>query len=137
MNSRERWKCALEHREPDRVPIHDSPWEATVERWRKEGLPPIEAGFSCLQPLEVKAGMDVRELKREYGDRLSFMGGIDVRLMRADDPNLIEKEIKDKFRVARKGGGYIYHSDHSIPHDVSFQQYKRVMELVRKYGRYD
>ena len=97
----------------------------------------IEAGFSCLQPLEVKAGMDVRELKRKYGDKLSFMGGIDVRLMRADDPNLIEKEIKDKFSVAKKGGGYIYHSDHSIPNDVSFQQYKRVMELVRQYGGYD
>lgn len=97
----------------------------------------IEAGFSCLQPLEVKAGMDVRELKRKYGDKLSFMGGIDVRLMRADDPNLIEKEIKEKFSVAKKGGGYIYHSDHSIPNDVSFEQYRRVMELVRQYGRYD
>lgn len=97
----------------------------------------IEAGFSCLQPLEVKAGMDVRELKREYGERLCFMGGIDVRLMRANDPNFIEKEIEDKFKVAKKGGGYIYHSDHSIPKDVSFQQYKRVMKLVRKYGRYN
>jgi len=96
----------------------------------------IEAGFSCLQPLEVKAGMDVRELKREYGDRLSFMGGIDVRLMSAENSDLIEEEVKSKFSIAKKGGGYIYHSDHSIPKDVSLKQYKRVMELVRKYGRY-
>ena len=96
----------------------------------------IEAGFSCLQPLEVKAGMDVRELKREYGDRLSFMGGIDVRLMGAQDSNLIEEEIKSKFSVVKKGGGYIYHSDHSVPHDVSLKQYERVVKLVKKYGKY-
>ena len=30
---------ALEHREPDRVPTHDNPWQATIDRWRTEGLP--------------------------------------------------------------------------------------------------
>ena len=39
MTSRERVKMALAHQEPDRVPIHDSPWKATVSRWHKEGLP--------------------------------------------------------------------------------------------------
>ena len=39
MNSRERVKLALEHKEPDRVPIHDNPWRATVDRWLSEGLP--------------------------------------------------------------------------------------------------
>ncbi len=96
----------------------------------------IEEGIDCLQPLEVKAGMDLIELKNKYGDKISFMGGIDVRLMSMEDPRPLEKEIKDKFEVAKQGGGYIYHSDHSIPKDVSFEQYKRVMELVQKYGKY-
>lgn len=96
----------------------------------------IEAGFDCLQPLEVKAGMDLRELKPLYGDRMAFMGGIDVRAMASDDPGLIEEEIRSKFEVAKRGGGYIYHSDHSIPKDVSLEQYQRVMELVEKHGRY-
>ena len=103
----------------------------------KEIIPDlIEVGLDCLQPLEVKAGMDVRELKEKYGDKLSFMGGIDVRAMADPDPNVIEEEIRSKFEVAKKGGGYIYHSDHSIPNNVSFEQYKRVMELVKKYGKY-
>jgi len=96
----------------------------------------IEAGFDCLNPLEVKAGMDVRELKRKYGDKLSFMGGIDARAMANPDPKVIEEEIRSKFKVAKKGGGYIYHSDHSVPKNVSFQQYKRVMELVKECGQY-
>jgi len=96
----------------------------------------IEDGLTCLQPLEVKAGMDLIALKREYGDRLAFMGGIDVRAMADSDPRVIEEEIKTKVSFAKKGGGYLYHSDHSVPHNVSLAQYRRVLELVHKYGAY-
>ena len=106
---------------------------------RVEDLIPyfIEAGIDCLQPLEVKAGMDLIKLKEKYGDKIAFMGGIDVRLMALDDPKPIEREIREKITVAKEGGGYIYHSDHSVPKNVSFEQYKRVIELVRKYGKYE
>ena len=39
MTSHERFKRMFEHREADRVPIIDGPWGATIERWRREGLP--------------------------------------------------------------------------------------------------
>ncbi len=96
----------------------------------------IETGFDCLQPLEVKAGNDVFELKRQYGDRLAFMGGMDVRAMADPDPAVIEREIAGKIPAIKRGGGYIYHSDHSVPDNVSFQQYQHVLELVRQYGAY-
>ncbi|MBT5873041.1 MAG: hypothetical protein HOH43_06445, partial [Candidatus Latescibacteria bacterium] len=96
----------------------------------------LEAGFDCIQPVEVKAGMDLVELKALFGDDMAFMGGIDVRAMSDSDPDVIEKEIREKIEVAKQGGGYIYHSDHSVPKDVSFEQYLRVMELVQKHGIY-
>jgi uroporphyrinogen decarboxylase len=96
----------------------------------------VEVGLDCLQPLEAKAGMDVVELKRGFGDKLSFMGNIDVRAMAADDPAVIEEEIARKVPVAMEGGGYVYHSDHSVPDNVSFAQYERVIGLVKEYGTY-
>jgi len=39
MTSRERFARMFEHREADRVPIIDAPWPATIERWRREGMP--------------------------------------------------------------------------------------------------
>jgi len=96
----------------------------------------IETGLDCIQPIEVKSGMDMISLKEKFGDAISFMGGIDVRLMSDSDPNRIEEEIKNKLEAVKKNGGYIYHSDHSIPKNVSFQQYCRVIELVKKYGVY-
>jgi len=96
----------------------------------------LEAGLDCLQPLEVKAGMDVPSLKQAFGDRLALYGGIDVRAMFDPDPDRIEAEIADKFAAAKPGGGYVYHSDHSVPTQVSLEQYQRVMHLVREHGRY-
>jgi len=96
----------------------------------------IEAGYACLQPLEVKAGMDLVALKKSYGEVLAFMGGIDVRAMGDPNPAAIEHEIATKIPVAMAGGGYIYHSDHSVPDTVSLEQYRHVMELVARYGRY-
>ena len=81
--------------------------------------------------------MDVIELKKNFGDKLAFMGGIDVRKMAHPDPDVIEEEIRTKVGITKVGGGYIYHSDHSVPDNISFQQYCRVIELVRQYGTYE
>ena len=35
----ERFKRMYEHKEADRVPIIDSPWEGTIRRWHREGMP--------------------------------------------------------------------------------------------------
>ncbi|MCD6519223.1 MAG: hypothetical protein J7M05_04795 [Anaerolineae bacterium] len=96
----------------------------------------LEAGFTALHPLEAKAGLDVRTLKKEYGDRLVLYGNIDVRKL-AGSKEEIEKEIASKIPIAKENGGYIYHSDHSVPHDVSFENYAFAIELVRRYGSYE
>jgi uroporphyrinogen decarboxylase len=94
----------------------------------------IDAGFDGLNPLEIKAGMDPLKLKEEYDAQLVLEGGIDVRNM--TDGIKIEEEIRTKIPALKAGGGYIYHSDHSVPDSVSFSDYCRVMELVRYYGKY-
>ncbi|HPP73554.1 MAG TPA: uroporphyrinogen decarboxylase family protein [Armatimonadota bacterium] len=96
----------------------------------------VEAGIDCLQPLEVKAGMDVRELKSQYGSVMSFMGNIDARLFQSNNLEGLEKEIREKVSIAKVGGGYIFHSDHSIPPGTEFKTYQYAMELVEKFGSY-
>jgi uroporphyrinogen decarboxylase len=93
----------------------------------------LEAGFTALHPLESKAGLDVRKLKPLYGGRLVFFGNIDVRKL-AGSREEIEEEIRTKVTSAKQGGGYIYHSDHSVPSNVSFENYCFAVEMVKKYG---
>ena len=93
----------------------------------------IDAGFDCIQPIEAKAGMDLIYLKKKYGNRIAFMGGIDTRIIRSDNFEEMEEEIERKFKVAREGGGYIYHSDHSIPDNIGFSQYSKFFEMVKRH----
>ena len=37
---------------------------------------------------------------------------------------------------AGKGGGFIFQSDHSVPHSISGERYDHVVKLVREYGTY-
>ena len=96
----------------------------------------IESGFDVLNPLEIKAGMDIYKLKRDFGDVLCLWGGIDVRAIANPDPAVIEKEISEKVTMAKRGGGYIFASDHSIPDNVSLKQYEHMLELGREYGAF-
>lgn len=95
----------------------------------------IEIGLDSYNPLEAKAGLDVVELRRQYGHRMGFCGNIDV-LSWANDP-LPELEAKVMRKLnAAKGGGYIVQSDHSVPSNVSAERYEFVLNLVRARGAY-
>ena len=39
LTSKERFSRMFQHKEADRIPIIDSPWEGTLRRWVKEGMP--------------------------------------------------------------------------------------------------
>lgn len=97
----------------------------------------IEAGIDALQPLESKANMDIRKLLPKYADRLCFFGNIDVMKMIPNDLAIIEEEIVSKFSVAKKTRGYIYHSDHSVPPQVTWKTYQAIIEMINKHGNYD
>ncbi len=93
----------------------------------------MEIGWDVLNPLEIKAGMDPLGLKQEF-PQLTLEGGIDVRTML--DLDDMRRELEAKIPVLMEGGGYIYHSDHSVPDDVSFENYCTLMEIVREIGAY-
>jgi len=95
----------------------------------------IEAGVDAYNPLEAKAGLDVVELKREFGDRWAFNGNIDVRVLSTNDREKVRREVLTKLNAA-KGGGFILQSDHSVPDAVSADTYSYVIELVRRHGVY-
>ena len=96
----------------------------------------MEVGLDAIQPLEARCGNDVRELKPLYGKDLVFFGNIGTDVMASGSDADIDEEVSTKVTVAKEGGGYIYHCDHSIPPTVSFERYTRVVELVRQYGLY-
>jgi len=93
----------------------------------------IETGLDVLQPLQVAAGMDLRELLPRFGEQLVLFGNISAAAM-SGPLDAIEAEIREKLSLGRQQGGYIYHSDHSIPPEVSLGRFQQVIRWVRECG---
>ena len=94
----------------------------------------LDTGIDCLNPLEVKAGMDAKKIKAEYGDKLVLHGGINA--VNWSDPEAILAEIQEKVPVLKENGGYIFGSDHSIPNDVSLENMKIIIDAAKRIGSY-
>ena len=94
----------------------------------------VETGVEMLNPLEIKAGMDPFKLKKLYGDKLAFHGGINAQLW--DDIELVKAEMERIIPAMKEGGGYVFASDHSIPNSVSFENMKQIAELAHRLGKY-
>jgi uroporphyrinogen decarboxylase len=92
----------------------------------------VECGIQVMQPLQVNAGMDVLSLRAKYGKQLVFYGNISAAAMEGPMEKL-DAELKRKIPLW-KDGGYIYHSDHSVPSDVSFERYRWIVNRVLEYG---
>lgn len=96
----------------------------------------IEAGIDCLQVIEVKAGMDLLKLNRLYGDKIAFMGGIDVRALYSNDYAVIDAELEKKIPEVMAGFNYVVHSDHSIPGTVYYDTYRHFIQKALELGTF-
>ncbi len=97
----------------------------------------IEAGIDCLQPLEVKAGMDLLQIKKKYGDRIALIGGMDVRELISNDLGRVRRELETKLPQVMEGSGYVLQVDHSVPNQVAYQTYRFFIEEGLRIGAYD
>jgi uroporphyrinogen decarboxylase len=94
----------------------------------------IGIGLDALNPLEVKAGMDPVALKKKFGNKLLFHGGINAVLW--DKPDQIQAEMRKVVPVMKENGGYIFSSDHSVPSSVSLEDFRQITTLAKDLGKY-
>ncbi len=95
----------------------------------------IEIGIDFYNPLEVKANMDIVQLRQQYNHNIGFCGNNDVMLWESGDKSRIKGEVMNKLQSA-KGGSFIFQSDHSVSSEVSGHTYDYIIKLVREYGNY-
>ena len=77
----------------------------------------IEMGMDVLNPVQANCpGMDIFELKKEFGEQITFMGGLDTQYL------LPQGTVREVRQAARKildqvayNGGYILAASHTIP----------------------
>ncbi len=97
----------------------------------------IEIGVDILNPVQPLAtGMDSLTLKKEFGDRLCFHGGIDEQLALPGDPELLVQEIQTRIDAFAPGGGYIIGPTSNIQDDTPVENVLLYIKTAKEYGRY-
>jgi uroporphyrinogen decarboxylase len=83
----------------------------------------IEMGVDLLNPLQPDAkDMDLQKIKDEFGDKISFHGGVDImRTLPKGNPAKVQAEVKDRVKVLGRNGGYILCSSHHIQPDTPIE----------------
>jgi uroporphyrinogen decarboxylase len=78
----------------------------------------IEIGIDVLNPLEPLEATDWGAIKKQYGDRLAFMGGVDLKRALTGTPADVERDVQRCIDTFSEGGGYILTSANHMQADI-------------------
>jgi len=98
----------------------------------------IDIGVDVLNPVQVSAkGLDTDTLKQEFGDHLSFWGGIDTNyVLPKGTVEEVKDEVKKRINHLAKGGGYVVASVHNILDEVPPENVVAMLNTAVEYGKY-
>ena len=92
----------------------------------------VDTGIDALGPLEPGAGMDLREVKRRFGDRIAVVGNVDVDLLSRGSREDVVTVVRDLLRDVSSGGGHILSSGNTIAASVRPENYRAMVEAARR-----
>ncbi len=98
----------------------------------------IERGLDVLQSIQPEAAdMDPADLKREFGGRLAFHGGISIQHnLPFGSPEDVRSEVRHAIDSLAEGGGYILCTSHNIQADTPLANLDALLAAYNDYGRY-
>jgi hypothetical protein len=82
----------------------------------------VEAGFDGNYPQEVAAGNDIVAVRRRFGRKMAFIGGIDKRALAAGGETM-RREVLRVVPPLLEEGGYIPGCDHGVPPDIGWEDF--------------
>lgn len=93
-----------------------------------------------INPLEVPpmGDIDLAELNRTHGQRLSFMGNLHTTdVMLNGTPEVVMQKSIEAMRDAGPGGGFILSTGDQCGRETPDENLFAIVEAAKKYGRYD
>ena len=96
----------------------------------------IGAGIDVLNPIQWRCkGMGREGLKRDFGDKLIFHGGVDNQYTLAfGSVQEVRQEVLDNLRILGAGGGYILAPCHNIQAVSPAENIVAMYETGYEYG---
>jgi len=89
----------------------------------------LEAGLNVIWPCEPAAGMDIVQIRQQYGGRLALVGGLDKHVLRRSRAEIVA-ELEYKIPPLVRTGGCMLGLDHRIPNGTPLAHYRFYIETA-------
>ncbi|MGD8627177.1 MAG: uroporphyrinogen decarboxylase family protein [Anaerolineae bacterium] len=97
----------------------------------------VAIGVDAFHAIEPRAGMDIVQLKQDYGQQLVLIGNVDCASVLVDGPeSAVRVQTEAIIRAVAPGGGFILSSSNSIHPGVQPEYYLAMLDTARQVGRY-
>lgn len=91
----------------------------------------VNMGIDVLNPIQPEA-MDIYELKRLYGRKMTFWGGISTQLtLPYGTPDEVRRETREVIAAMSSGGGYITSPSQAIQGDVPIENIAALIDEAK------
>jgi uroporphyrinogen decarboxylase len=93
----------------------------------------IELGVDVFNPFQPEV-MDLLEMKRQYGERLAFYGGMSIQqVLPYGSPLQVREEALRLMENVGRGGGFIIAPAHDMPGDIPIENIVAFLETVKSH----
>jgi uroporphyrinogen decarboxylase len=97
----------------------------------------LDLGISALNPIEPY-GMDILEVKRNFGKHLTLVGNLDVGAsLSSGTPEDVRSDAEQLIDAVGRDGGLVLASSHSITRNVKPENFLAMIDTAQTYGVFD
>jgi len=91
----------------------------------------IEIGLDIYQTFQPEI-YDIKKIKREFGNHLTFWGGISTqKLLPFASPEEVKKTVRETISIMGENGGYIAAPTHDLPGDIPVENVLALIEAFQ------
>ncbi len=91
----------------------------------------VDAGVDMIQSFQQGAGNDLASAKKEFGDKICFVTGMDSQMIPAMTPAEVRESIISNARTGRIGGGFVLGTNHAIQVDTPVENLKALFDTIK------
>ena len=96
----------------------------------------VAAGPHALHSIDPMAGVDIREVKRLYGDRVALCGNVHCAALQTGTDEEVRASAEYCLKYGGEGGGYIFATSNVPFRGMPWQRYQMILDIWKKHRKY-
>jgi uroporphyrinogen decarboxylase len=90
----------------------------------------------ALHSLDPQAGVDIAEMKRQYGNQLCLIGNVNCGLLDTGSDEEVLASVRYALRYGMPGYGYIFSTSNCVYTGMRLARYEMMLDIWRAEGNY-